>query len=475
MRLTSSKGLHPLRALRGSPWLGLWGLCLALTMRFVRTPEVAAQPAPSNSSSSGPASRPVDPLGDLVVPPGATRPLPRIALVPSLSADLADVLAHGVIERDLDLCGEVEILPPKLAPTDATTDVPVDMDAWTKTGVAAVIAVKAATSGDKVSLSADAYLVKRGATPVLTRKVTTTTADLRGEAHRTADLLIGALTGQNGGFHSHMAFVSVTGPLRTVFTMDSDGHDARAMSSPDELAIATAFGKGEELHWVSSTADGPYRIRTKNGPVPLAIGGSVYGLAFSKDRSRAAVSIATDAGIQMFLGPDLAHLQLASSVTPAVEPTFGPTGKLAFSGGGQSGLRVYSDGKPLSPMGTSASSPTVCNHPDGVRVIFAAGAGARTDLFSTGETGGPVMRLTQGQGANSSPACSPDGRLVAFFSTRKTGDGPGLYIARVDGGRPKRISTLLGSALRWDALPSPAPAAAVPALAATPATAVEHR
>ena len=126
-------------------------------------------------------------------------------------------------------------------------------------------------------------------------------------------------------------------------------------------------------------------------------------------------------------------------------------------------------------MGTSASSPTVCNHPDGVRVIFAAGAGARTDLFSTGETGGPVMRLTQGQGANSSPACSPDGRLVAFFSTRTSGDGPGLYIALVDGGRPKRISTLLGSALRWDALPSPAPAAAVPALAATPATAVEHR
>src|SRR5262249_23654341 len=151
--------------------------------------------------------------------------------------------------------------------------------------------------------------------------------------------------------------------------------------------------------------------------------GSVYGLAFSKDRSRVAVSINTDLGIRLFSGKDLASLQPASAVTPAVEPVFTPYGKLAFSGPGRYGFRIHVDGQPITPEGAWASSPTFCNHPDGVRAVFAVGAGKTTDIYSTGANGGPVLRLTQG-GVSSSPACSPDGRLVAFFSTRTSGEGP---------------------------------------------------
>ena len=43
---------------------------------------------------------------------------------------------------------------------------------------------------------------------------------------------------------------------------------------------------------------------------------------------------------------------------------------------------------------------------------------------------------------------------MAFFSTRTSGEGPGLYIMRIDGRRPKRVSTLTGQALRWEPLPS---------------------
>jgi TolB protein len=111
------------------------------------------------------------------------------------------------------------------------------------------------------------------------------------------------------------------------------------------------------------------------------------------------------------------------------------------------------DGQPVTPEGINASSPVFCNHPDGVRLVFSAGAGKDTDLISTGEKGGPLSRLTQSQGRNSYPACSPDGRLLAFFSTRTSGEGPGLYLMRLDGGRPKRVSPLLGDTLRWDALP----------------------
>src|SRR5262249_213061 len=115
--------------------------------------------------------------------------------------------------------------------------------------------------------------------------------------------------------------------------------------------------------------------------------------------------------------------------------------------------RVYVDGKPISPDGLWASSPTFCNNPDGERVVFAVGATKNQDLVVANAKGGGLARITNNAARNSYPACSPDGRLVAFFTTRKSNEGPGLYIMRIDGGRPKRVSPLLGDSLRWDRLP----------------------
>ena len=48
--------------------------------------------------------------------------------------------------------------------------------------------------------------------------------------------------------------------------------------------------------------------------------------------------------------------------------------------------------------------------------------------------------------------------LLVRQSDPSGGEGPGLYVMRTDGLRPKRISSLLGDSLRWEALP-PAPTA----------------
>ena len=68
------------------------------------------------------------------------------------------------------------------------------------------------------------------------------------------------------------------------------------------------------------------------------------------------------------------------------------------------------------------------------------------------EKGGGVQRLTQNQGSNSSPACSPDGRLLAFFSTRKK---PGTYFMSLKRWRTQQLNGQVGESLRWEALPPP--------------------
>jgi len=176
-------------------------------------------------------------------------------------------------------------------------------------------------------------------------------------------------------------------------------------------------------------------------------------MAFSRDKSEVAATIADGSHIRLYRGPDLLSLKRVGNDKMALAPTFSPNGLLAYAGEGKWGQRIYVDGKSVSPAGLHATAPTFCRHPDGIRLVFAVGVGDRMDLVSTAETGGNARRLTAGRGQNSYPACSPDGRLVAFFSTRKSGAGPGLYIMRLDGTRPKRVSTLVGDSLRWSRLP----------------------
>jgi TolB protein len=64
-----------------------------------------------------------------------------------------------------------------------------------------------------------------------------------------------------------------------------------------------------------------------------------------------------------------------------------------------------------------------------------------------------MSRLTQNQGSNSYPACSPDGRMVAFFSTRK--NDPGLYVKSMKSFATFKISGQVGQSLEWARLPPP--------------------
>jgi TolB protein len=101
-----------------------------------------------------------------------------------------------------------------------------------------------------------------------------------------------------------------------------------------------------------------------------------------------------------------------------------------------------------------ASAPVYCDTPQGLQLIYSVGVGTGTDVITTDANGGGVKRLTQHEGSNSYAACSPDGRLVAFFSTGKRGQGAGLFVMPIQ--RPwlaKKISNEVGEALRWEPLP----------------------
>ena len=86
--------------------------------------------------------------------------------------------------------------------------------------------------------------------------------------------------------------------------------------------------------------------------------------------------------------------------------------------------------------------------PDGRLVVFPVTVQlleknrGNSDLWLVPSDGSaPPKRMTWQEGADASPAFSPDGKRIAFVSKR-TEDQPQLYVLPVDGGEAERITDL---------------------------------
>lgn len=416
-------------------------------------------------------------LGEFVVT-GTTveEHVPKIAILPSLSPALEDVIVRSVVRRDLELTGLFDVIDDRKAPPGLYGfNDPVDIKAWQALGAEAIVKVAARNhSPGKVEVLGLAYFLNVGQDPVYEKKIVVESKKIRITAHRITDALLGALTGRPGGFASRFTFSGPWARNRRVFTIDSDGHGLMPQTDPQLTAIAPTWGPNQQLFYAVSTNYSPFRltrltpVETPHEPAgpppalpkPTAISipfrGSVYSVDFDKSRTRMAIAVAENGGSAIYVGnPDGTGLAPASDQVLANHPVFGPGGRLAYVAGGTAGQRVYVDGKAISPAGFNASAPTFCDTPNGLMVVFTVGVGGgRTDIVATNVRGGNLTRLTQNQGSNSYPACSPDGRLLAYFSTRQSDQGPGLYVVPLaKPWRARKISSELGESLRWDPLP----------------------
>ncbi|MBI3566385.1 MAG: TolB family protein, partial [Elusimicrobia bacterium] len=83
--------------------------------------------------------------------------------------------------------------------------------------------------------------------------------------------------------------------------------------------------------------------------------------------------------------------------------------------------------------------------PTGEWIAFAGRANRKDkmDVFLVDVTGGSVRQLTHGEGSNEDPSWSPDGRLLAFSSTR-TGRSQ-VFVMDADGSAPRLAADVPGA------------------------------
>jgi len=136
-------------------------------------------------------------LGEFVVTGITTQErLPRIAILPSLSPDLEDVIVRGVVRHDFELTGLFDVLPDSKAPQGLYGfDDPVDVPAWQKLGAEAIVKVAAQKKdATHIQVLGIAYFLNVGKDPVYQKTIVVNKNDARVTAHRITDALLGALT-----------------------------------------------------------------------------------------------------------------------------------------------------------------------------------------------------------------------------------------------------------------------------------------
>jgi TolB protein len=476
-----------------SPLLTLL-ISVLLTLGFAtqalgQVPASAPAPAPAANAAAPSAAAPNEAILGVVpvVDDGkdGVRPI-KLAILPSLAPDLEDVIVRSVVRRDLELTGMFDVIDDAKAPTGMYGfDDPVDIDAWRNLGAEVIIKVAARLDNkERAKIFGLCYFLNDGKEPVYKKSILVPKSDVRVTAHRITDALLGAITGRNGGFASHLAFAARGARNHMVFTVDADGQNLNAVTDPDQTSIAPEWGPAGQLFHGSSVNYSPFFVlnHSTKARLGLPFKTSVYSVAFNRDKTRLAVAVAEGGQSAIYVGnADGSAMARVSNTPLATHPSFSPSGKLAWVGGGENGTqRVYLEGKPVSPAGFAAAAPTFCDTEDGVFLVYAVGTGGdHHDLVMSNERGGGMVRLTQNQGSNTYPACSPDGRLLAYFSVRSKDSG--LFIKSLKSWREQKLSSRVGESLRWDALPAvaapppaaPAPAAPAPAAGVTPAPEVK--
>jgi TolB protein len=429
--------------MRLSATFAILGLALAGAV-----PAIAQQPAGSAAPLPTASQPPGGQITSITVPSG-TRALFKIAC-PAIAGD--GETSKTVVEteaRDFTLSSLFQVLDPQSFTANlAAEGSSIDPASWRNVGAEGVVKGTSAMRGSQLHVELKLFVVSRGADAVLSKSYDVAQGSVRSAVHQFDNEVVKWFTGTPGSFGTRLVFSATVGRgQKGIFSIDSDGQGLGRLQTTTNVALAPAIGPGGGVYYAGGMADGSYGLFRVGSPAPVMhAAGLVFGVAFGGGKM--ALVVSNNGQSDIFVGaPDGSGLQKVTAGGLNTHPAFGPSGQLAYVSNQGGNPQIYVDGKRVSWRGTYNMAPAWCNDPEGTRILFMGRDGATWDIFSVdpGGSAGSMKRLTQDQGSNTYPACSPDGRMVAFFSTRG-----GLFSSNADGLNQNKLASVTGESLRWE-------------------------
>ena len=264
---------------------------------------------------------------------------------------------------------------------------------------------------------------------IATKKFQVAAAHPRRLAHKIADEIVLQFTGELGIADTKIAYVS--GPLgaKEIFMADSDGFGATPVTRNGSINLMPVWGPDTRSLAFTSFKNGypdlyrafPFERRPEQ--TLAAFVGINSSPAWSPDGRSLAMTLSKDGN------PEIYVLTLATGTLRRLtrhagidtEPTWSPAGReIAFISDRVGAPHVFvmdQDGTGVRQLTHGSFHTQPRWSPKGDTIVYTARAGGH-DLWAVNADGSNPRRLTAGPGNNQGAAWAPNGRHLAFQSSR---------------------------------------------------------
>lgn len=253
-------------------------------------------------------------------------------------------------------------------------------------------------------------------------------AELRGAAHKIADVIYEKLTGDVGVFSTRIAYVLKQGNRFELQVSDYDGFNPQTVVSSNQPIISPAWSPdGGRLAYVSFERKKPIvyvqNLVSGQRQAVAAYRGSNSAPAWSPSGGQLAVVLSQDGDSEIYLtganGGGARRLTFSGSID--TEPTFSPDGGAIYftsdRGGSPQIYRMAAGGgeaRRVTFEGDYNTSPSVS--PDGKALTFLHRAGGQF-YIAIQELQNGDMRVLTNTAEDESPTFAPNGKMV-LYATR---------------------------------------------------------
>jgi len=395
---------------------------------------------------------------------GGSGTLTPIAIVPFENENNWPLGITGIVGADLVRSGLFKLVDyAGVVPRPARAE-DLRADDWRSRGADAVVVGSMRAQGEgRVEVRfalVDAVKMKQLA--AMTYVVTP--AQFRATAHKIADAIYEALTGDVGVFSTRIAYIAKQGPRYQLYVAEADGYNAQVVVTSNEPLLSPAWSPdGTRIAYVSLENKKPVvyvqSLETGRRQALANFRGSNSAPAWAPDSRRLAVTLTKDGGSQLFLiNADGSGVQrLLASPGIDTEANFTPDGKSVLftsdRGGTPQIYRLSLGSNAVERMtfegGYNVSARAT---PDGKGFVFVRRDGGRFQLAIQDFATRQVQVLTSGP-LDESPSVSPNSKLILYAAEQ---GGRGILAAVSSDGRVKQRLVAPATDVRepaWGPLP----------------------
>ncbi len=353
-----------------------------------------------------------------------------------------------ILRKNAKISSGFEVIDRRSIPAALVKSSQFNPNAWSNTGADAVILADKVGNQYKLRL----YELASGNRPVVSKGYSAAN-DLKA-ANLFMNDVINYYTKVPGVFGSRIAFVRTRrNPIVTknVYSVEMNGEAPNSITNNRSLNILPSIGPGGQVLFTSYAKRNPDLWMSSGGALKRIskYPGLNLGGVMSPTGGAIALTLSKDGNSEIYTVDPGGNIKARLTNNKAIDgsPSWNPGGNaLAFvssRAGGPQVFRMTASGggaKRVTKKGSYNQSPdwNPGNRVDKALSNQIAYSGRdssnRYDIFSVDVRSGKLKRMTQTPGRNLDPTWSPDGRMIAFQSSKG-----GIYVANKDGNNQIQI------------------------------------